>query len=70
MDISFHIENKEDILFLQNYENVKRNRILQSALSIGLRSIQMSETNLDCKSYLNPIQEITNQTNTKIIFVI
>lgn len=66
MDISFHIENKEDILFLQNYENVKRNRILQSALSIGLRSIQMSETNLDCKSYLNPIQEITNQTNTKI----
>lgn len=66
MDISFHIKNKEDILFLQNYENEKRNLILQSALSIGLRSIQMSETNLDCKSYLNPIQEITNKTNTKI----
>ncbi len=66
MNLNFTIDNPEDILFLKNYDDSKKDIILKSAISIGLRSIQMSETNLDCKSYLNPIQEISNLTNQKI----
>ena len=68
MDISFTINNTEDIQYLQKLDlsNDKTNELLRSALSIGLRSIQMSETNMNCQSYLNPLKSIFLDTNNKI----
>jgi hypothetical protein len=68
MDLSFTINNTEDIDYLQqmNHSNDKKNEILRSALSIGLRSIQMSETNMDCQSYLNPLNSILLDTSNKM----
>lgn len=66
MNLSFIITNEEDIEYLKNINQEKINDILKSALSIGLRSIQMSEINLDCQSYLLPIQQISEKTNYKI----
>ena len=70
MDLSFTINNAEDIHYLQylqaNHSDDKKNEILRSALSIGLRSIQMSETNMDCQSYLNPLNSILLDTSNKM----
>ena len=66
MDLSFHIDNKDDITFLKNTSKDNINDILQTAVSIGLRSIQMSHMNINSQSYLNPIIDITDSTNHKI----
>ena len=70
MNLNFTIDNPEDIQFLKNYDDYTKNIILKSAITIGLRSIQMGETNLDCKSYLNPILEISDLTTKKSFYFI
>lgn len=64
MEISFTITNQEDIEYLKNIHTDKINDILKSSLSIGLRSIQMSEVNLDCSSYLDPLKNIINSSSS------
>jgi len=66
MDISFHIDNNDDIHYLQNIPKEKMNDILQTSLSIGLKSIQMSHMSINYESYLNPIIDIADTTNHKI----
>ncbi len=67
MDITLKIHNEEDIQYLQKTEPTKLDRTIQMAISIGLKSIQMSEVNMDCHSYIDPIKEIMmNTTNYNI----
>ena len=63
MEISFTITNQEDIEYLKKIHKDKINDILKSSLSIGLRSIQMSEVNLDCSSYLDPLKNMMNESS-------
>ena len=60
MDIRFRITNEEDIEYLKQIDNQNIDKILQTALSIGLKSIQMSEVNMDCHSYIEPIKDLVN----------
>lgn len=63
MEVTLTIKNKEDILFLNKYTNSRLNEILQTAITIGLKSIQMSEVKLDCHSYIDPIKDLVYETN-------
>ena len=70
MNILLKIENEEDINFLQDLPDKKKEMIVKTAISIGLKSIQMSEVNMDCHSYIDPIREIvalaTSENTDKI----
>lgn len=65
MDIHFNIKNEEDIEFINNISNNKE-EILRTAMTIGLKSISMSEMKLDCNSYINPIKDIINDSISNI----
>ena len=60
MNIILHVENEEDIQYLQTLSEEKKDPVMKTALSIGLKSIQMSEVNMDCHSYIDPIREIVS----------
>ena len=64
MILQIDISNNEDILmWIQNNEkNERKDQIVTTALSIGLQSIQLSETRLDGVSYIQPIQDIASST--------
>lgn len=64
MKLLFELLNKEDISFLENFDEPKRDEILRTAITIGLKSIQMSEVNMDCHSYFDPLKDII-QTSTE-----
>lgn len=63
MNLNFEIHNQEDIEYIKNYDDTKLNDLLKICISIGLKSIQMSEVNMDCHSYINPIKNIINESN-------
>ena len=68
MNLHFQIENKEDIDYLKKKDGDKLNNILRSAITIGLKSIQMSEVNMDCHSYVDPIKDlILNSNETHVV---
>lgn len=68
MKITLDVSTKEDIIqWLQNNEQHKdKHEILLTALSIGLQSIQFSETSFTGKSYIKPIEDIANETKSVI----
>tara|TARA_B100000902_G_scaffold344068_1_gene349212 strand:- start:122 stop:1363 length:1242 start_codon:yes stop_codon:yes gene_type:complete len=70
MKLLFELLNKEDISFLESFDEEKRDKILRTAVTIGLKSIQMSEVNMDCHSYFDPLRNIiessTQQNKEKI----
>ena len=61
MDINIQILNTEDIEYVKQLSEDKFNETLQIAISIGLKSIQMSEVNMNCHSYIDPIKEIVRE---------
>jgi hypothetical protein len=58
MKLLFELLNKEDIEYLETFDESKRDEILRTAITIGLKSIQMSEVNMDCHSYFDPLKDI------------
>ena len=58
MQLLFELLNKEDIEYLETFDEPKRDEILRTAITIGLKSIQMSEVNMDCHSYFDPLKDI------------
>ena len=62
MNIDLTIYNEEDINYLKGIDGARQNKIIQTAISIGLKSIQMSEVNLDCHSYIDPIKSIVEES--------
>jgi len=65
MDLSIPIYNEEDIEFIRGLPEDKFIQTIQTALTIGFKSIQMSEVNMDCHSYLDPIKEIVSQSTSE-----
>jgi len=65
MDLSVPIYNEEDIEFIRGLPKDKFFQTIQVALTIGFKSIQMSEVNMDCHSYLDPIKEIVSQSSSE-----
>lgn len=59
--ITLNIENIEDIEYLEsiNYDE----KVLNTALTIGLKSIQMSQTNMTGNSYIEPLRQIIEENN-------
>ena len=62
MNLNFSINNKEDIQYLKNIEKNKLEDLLKTCISIGLKSIQMSEVNMNCHSYIDPIKDIVHES--------
>lgn len=62
MNLNFQINNEEDILYLRNIDESKLEDLLRISISIGLKSIQMSEVNLNCHSYIDPIKDIMEKS--------
>ena len=65
MKLSIDLQNIEDIEFLNSFNEEKRDEILRTAITIGLKSIQMSEVNMDCHSYFDPLKNII-ETSTEM----
>lgn len=63
MFIHLNIKNKEDIDFLSKFNEERKNKIIETAITIGLKSIQIGEVNLDCHSYIEPIERIVSESN-------
>jgi len=59
--LTLNIENIEDIEYLEsiNYDD----KVLNTALTIGLKSIQMSQTNMTGNSYIEPLRQIIIENN-------
>ena len=62
MNLNFQINNEEDILYLRNIDESKLEDLLRTTISIGLKSIQMSEVNMNCHSYIDPIKDIVHES--------
>lgn len=58
------IFNEEDIEFIRGLPKDKFDKVIQTALSIGFKSIQMSEVNMDCHSYIEPLKAMI-ETSTE-----
>tara|TARA_Y100001958_G_C21245037_1_gene574484 strand:- start:3840 stop:5081 length:1242 start_codon:yes stop_codon:yes gene_type:complete len=73
MNINIDIDNIEDIEYLSKLNEKKFIDVLKIAISIGLKSIQMSEVNMDCHSYITPIKELiddsVNENKDKILSI-
>jgi len=61
MNINLDLYNDEDIKYLDQFTE-KKDDLLRTAITIGLKSIQMSEVNMNCNSYLEPIREIITES--------
>jgi hypothetical protein len=64
MKLLFELLNKEDILYLEGFNEEKRDEIIRTAITIGLKSIQMSEVNMDCHSYFDPLKDIIENSTS------
>ena len=64
MKLLLELLNPEDILYLEGFDEEKQDEILRTAISIGFKSIQMSEVNMDCHSYFDPLKDII-ETSTE-----
>ena len=62
MDVILQIENEEDINYLSQFSDEKKDEVLRIAITIGFKSIQMSEVNMDCHSYIDPIKQIISES--------
>jgi len=62
MDLSVPIYNEEDIEYIRGLPKDKFDKVIQIALSIGFKSIQMSEVNMDCHSYFEPLKQIIDKS--------
>jgi len=58
MKLLFELLNEEDIKYIESFDEPKRDEILRTAITIGFKSIQMSEVNMDCHSYFDPLKDI------------
>ena len=63
MDLHFQITNIEDIEYLNTLDDKEKNNILKTAISIGLKSINMAQLHRDGLSYMNPIKELIKEEN-------
>ena len=46
----------------ENIDESKLEDLLRTTISIGLKSIQMSEVNMNCHSYIDPIKDIMEKS--------
>ena len=58
MNLTLQIINDEDINYINNIHNDNKDKLKRTAISIGLKSIQMSEVKMDCHSYIDPIRDL------------
>jgi len=63
MNFTCEITNEEDIKYLTGLPCERQEQIMRTAISIGLKSIQMSEVNMDCHSYIDPLREIISSAS-------
>ena len=59
--IELNIKNTEDIIYLDSIDY--NDDILNTALSIGLKAIQMSQTTMTGNSYYEPLRQIIQENS-------
>ena len=65
MNLSFKIINPEDIHYIKQINQNDVEKILQTAISIGFKSLQMSETKIDCHSYIDPLKQMIDDSTSE-----
>ena len=63
MNFTCEITNEEDIKYLSGLSGERQEQIMRTAVSIGLKSIQMSEVKMDCHSYIDPLRDIISSAS-------
>ena len=58
MNFNLTIHNEEDIEYLKNIDDKRIEDLLRTSITIGLKCISLSETKMDCHSYIDPIKDI------------
>ena len=66
MEVRAIIQYQDDIQFLERIPAEKRSEYIRNAVTIGLRSIQMSEFTMDGRSYLDPLKDIVEGQGLKV----
>jgi len=62
MNFNITIHNEEDIDYLKQIDSKRIEDILRTCISIGLKCISLSETKMDCHSYIDPIKDIIEES--------
>lgn len=63
MNINIDIDNIEDIAYLKSISEKDYEDILKTAISIGIKSIEMSKTHMSGNSYFDPLKNIIEDSN-------
>jgi hypothetical protein len=63
MNINIDIDNIEDIAYLKSISEKDYEDILKTAISIGIKSIEMSKTYMSGNSYFDPLKNIIEDSN-------
>ena len=63
MNININIDNIEDIAYLKSIGEKDYEDILKTAISIGIKSIEMSKTYMTGNSYFDPLKNIIEDSN-------
>ena len=62
MNFNLTIHNEEDIEYLKQIDDKRIEDLLRTSISIGLKCISLSETKMDCHSYIDPIKNIVEES--------
>jgi len=62
MNFNLTIHNEEDIEYLKQIDDKRVEDLLRTSISIGLKCISLSETKMDCHSYIDPIKDIIEES--------
>ena len=62
MNFNITIHNEEDIEYLKQIDHKRIEDILRTSITIGLKCISLSETKMDCHSYIDPIKDIVEES--------
>ena len=62
MNFKLTIHNEEDIEYLKNIDDKRIEDLLRTSITIGLKCISLSETKMDCHSYIDPIKDIVEES--------
>jgi hypothetical protein len=65
MNLNINIKNIEDINYINKLNDNEKEDILNTAISIGIKSIEMSKSYMSGNSYYDPLKNIIEESNNE-----
>jgi len=65
MNLNINIKNIEDINYINKLNEEEKEDILNTAISIGIKSIEMSKSYMSGNSYYEPLKNIIEESNSE-----